>query len=579
MTSQSSDSAATVWELLGAGEPADPAIVTAEGSVLTYAVLRSEVRRLASQLQAAGLGAHDRIAIMLPNGPEMAIAFLAAIVTGCAAPLNPKYRPSELSFYLDDLAAKALITRCDNSGEAVRQAASETRTMAITLSGDASAGACSMQFEMDQGPAASARHVAPGTFKASEHGAPVATEASEYTAPGATEASKHAAPVAPVASKHAALSAGFASTAHKPAGDDVALVLHTSGTTSRPKIVPLRQRNLACSAAAIAESLALTPRDRSLNVMPLFHIHGLLAGLLAPLSVGASVACTQGFDAFRFFAQLEALRATYYTAVPTMHQMVIARSSRHRELARRVGLRFVRSSSASLPAPVLHELADLFAAPVIEAYGMTEATHQMCSNPLPPAVAKVRSVGVPSGIELAILDSDGTPLTTPGERGEVSVKGPTVIDGYENNPTADEAAFTSGWFRTGDEGYLDEDGYLYLTGRLKEQINRGGEKISPMEVDEALLRHPSVAEAVSFAVPHLKLGEDVAAAVVAAPGATPDERQLRSFLAESLAAFKVPRRVLVLDELPKGPTGKLQRLEMSRLLGLVVTDEPPGQDT
>ena len=514
-------SIATVSDLLAAGADTDPAILTPEGAVLNHAELRSEVDRLSGQLRELGLGARDRVAIVVPNGPEMAVAFLAAAVTGCAAPLNPKYRASELRFYLDDLGARALITRPDDSGSAAREAAAETPTVSLTLDGCLSEGGGSLLLAAESGDTSGA---------------------------------------------------GRAPSSAEPAADDVALVLHTSGTTSRPKIVPLRQRNLARSAAGIAESLALTAEDRSLNVMPLFHIHGLLAGLLAPLSAGGSVACTEGFDAFRFFTQLRGLSPTYYTAVPTMHQMVIARSARHRHTVAEAGLRFVRSSSASLPAPVLHELAELFEAPVIEAYGMTEATHQMCANPLPPAVAKPRSVGVPTGIELAVLDSQDTPLL-PGERGEVSIKGPTVIDGYENNPAANAASFTSGWFRTGDEGYLDPDGYLFLTGRLKEQINRGGEKISPLEVDEALLRHPSVAQAVTFAVPHAKLGEDVAAAVVAADGSEVDERELRSFLSQSLAAFKVPRQVLVLDELPKGPTGKLQRIGLADSLGLAAAGE------
>ena len=509
-------SIATVSDLLTSGADTDPAILTPNGAVLNHAQLRSEVGRLSAQLRALGIGARDRVAIVLPNGPEMAVAFLAVAVTGCAAPLNPKYRASEFRFYLDDLGAKALITRRDDSGSAAREAAAETPTVSLTLDGSLSDGGGSLLLAAESGDTSGA---------------------------------------------------GLPPVSAEPAATDVALVLHTSGTTSRPKIVPLLQQNLARSASGIAESLALTGKDRSLNVMPLFHIHGLLAGLLAPLSAGGSVACTDGFDAFRFFSRLETLRPTYYTAVPTMHQMVIARSARHRDAAKQAGLRFVRSSSASLPAPVLHELAGLFEAPVIEAYGMTEATHQMCANPLPPGAAKVRSVGVPTGIDLAVLDERDAPLP-PGERGEVSIKGPTVIDGYENNPPANAAAFTSGWFRTGDEGYLDEDGYLFLTGRLKEQINRGGEKISPLEVDEALLRHPSVAQAVTFAVPHPKLGEDVAAAVVAADGAEVSERELRGFLSESLAAFKVPRQVLVLDELPKGPTGKLQRIGLAERLGL-----------
>ena len=508
----------TLRGLLDAGADRDPAIVSPDGSVLSHGELRAEVDRLAGRLRVLGLGAGDRIAIVVPNGPEMAIAFLAAACTGCAAPLNPKYRTEELGFYLDDLGAKALITWPDESGSDAREAArcADARVLPVALTGSAADGPGSIDL-LASSPAA-------------ESPAPIG-----------------------------------------PAADDVALVLHTSGTTSRPKIVPLRQRHLARSASGIERSLDLTADDRSLQVMPLFHIHGLLAGLLAPLSAGGSVACTEGFDAFRFFAQLEELSPTYYTAVPTMHQMVIARSARHRDAARGGGLRFVRSSSAPLPEPVLGELGELFGAPVIEAYGMTEATHQMCANPLPPAVAKPRSVGVPTGIDLAVLDSLNR-LLPPGERGEVSIKGPTVIDGYENNPDANAAAFTDGWFRTGDEGYLDGDGYLFLTGRLKEQINRGGEKVSPLEVDEALLRHPSVAQAVTFALPHPKLGEEVAAAVVAADGARVHERELRRFLSQSLAAFKVPRRVLVLDELPKGPTGKLQRIGLAERLGLTTDD-------
>ncbi len=512
-------SATTLRGLLDAGADPDPAIVAPDGTVLTHAELRAEVDRLVDRLRLLGLQAGDRIAIVVPNGPEMAIAFLAAACTGCAAPLNPKYRTEELRFYLDDLGARALITRPDESGSDARDAArsADAGVLPVALTGSASVGSGSIDL---------------------------------------------------IASSPAAEPPG----PNGPTADDIALVLHTSGTTSRPKIVPLRQRNLARSAAGIAGSLALTTADRSLQVMPLFHIHGLLAGLLAPLSAGGSVACTEGFDAFRFFAQISELRPTYYTAVPTMHQMVIARSLRHRDTARAAGLRFVRSSSASLPEPVLQELGGLFGAPVIEAYGMTEATHQMCANPLPPAVAKARSVGVATGIEVAVLDG-GNRALGPGERGEVSIKGPTVIDGYENNPEANAAAFTDGWFRTGDEGYLDGDGYLFLTGRLKEQINRGGEKVSPLEVDEALLRHPSVAQAVTFAVPHPKLGEEVAAAVVAVDGADIGERELRRFLSKSLAAFKVPRRVLVLDELPKGPTGKLQRIGLAERLGLTPADD------
>jgi acyl-CoA synthetase (AMP-forming)/AMP-acid ligase II len=346
--------------------------------------------------------------------------------------------------------------------------------------------------------------------------------------------------------------------------DDEALVLHTSGTTSRPKIVPLRQRNLTTSARNIATHLRLTPDDRSLTVMPLFHIHGIMAGLLAPLSAGASVVCTPGFDAFKFHRWIDDLQPTYYTAVPTMHQMVLARAPKD---PRATTLRFVRSSSASLPAPVLERLTELFNVPVVEAYGMTEASHQMTCNPLPPGAQKVGSVGQATGIEVAILDAAGN-LVPAGQRGEVSIRGATVVDGYENNPEANATAYTNGWFRTGDEGVLDAEGYLFLTGRLKEQINRGGEKISPLEVDDALLRHPSVAEAVTFGIPHAKLGEEVGAVVVLTHGQALTESELRRFAGQQLAAFKVPTSILFVDEIPKGATGKVQRIGMSERLGL-----------
>jgi acyl-CoA synthetase (AMP-forming)/AMP-acid ligase II len=289
----------------------------------------------------------------------------------------------------------------------------------------------------------------------------------------------------------------------------------------------------------------------------------MMAGLLAPLSAGGSVVCTPGFDAFAFHRWVDELRPSYYSAVPTMHQMVLARAP----AARPTTLRFIRSSSAALPELVMEGLRGLFDVPIMEAYGMTEASHQMSSNPLPPGQAKPGSVGVATGIEVAILDAQNSVLPH-GVRGEVSVRGETIVDGYENNPSANASAFTAGWFRTGDEGMLDEDGFLFLTGRLKEQINRGGEKISPIEIDEVLLRHPAVAEAVTFAIPHDKLGEEIGAAVVLAEGQEATERELRSYLGERLAAFKVPRRIVFVVEIPKGATGKIQRIGLAEKLGV-----------
>ncbi len=478
-----------------------PALITVTSESIDHATLWARVERLAVQLRGAGLSPGDRIAIVLPNGPAMSLVLLAAMSVGCAAPLNPKYREEEFRFYLDDLRAAALVTD-------------------------------------GQSPAAIAA-VPKGTIVIDVRGEGLSIDLA--VPPG---------------------SAGT-SDAERPTADDEALVLHTSGTTSRPKIVPLRQRNLARSAQNIAASLHLTASDRSLTVMPLFHIHGIMAGLLAPLFARGSVVCTPGFDGFKIHRWLDDLDPTYYTAVPTMHQMVLARAPEPRATS----LRFVRSSSASLPGRVLEGLSDLFGVPVIEAYGMTEASHQMTCNPLPPAATKAGSVGVATGIEVTILDAANNELP-PGERGEVAIRGATVVDGYENNPSANEAAFTGGWFRTGDEGMLDDDGYLFLIGRLKEQINRGGEKISPIEVDEVLLRHPAIAEAVTFAMPHDKLGEEVGAAVVLVDGQDATEVELRTYVRAQLAAFKVPKRIVFVSEIPKGATGKIQRIGLAARLPL-----------
>jgi acyl-CoA synthetase (AMP-forming)/AMP-acid ligase II len=496
----------TIGELLAIGESRAIALVAPGRDPMTFGELRATIHRLAGQLRALGVDREDRVVIVLPNGPDMAITFLAVASCATAAPLNPKYRTDEFQFYMSDLGAKALIFQKGHNTGA--HSAAPEAVLQLTVEGE--------------GVDLALRH----------QGEPV----------GATDFE-------------------FARS------EDLALVLHTSGTTSRPKMVPLTQHNLGASASNIVASLSLTDADRCLSVMPLFHIHGLVAGLLAPLAAGGSIACTPGFDAFRFFGWLDELAPTWYTAVPTMHQVIFSRAHRHSDVIGRVGLRFVRSSSASLPPVVLEDTKRVFGVPVIEAYGMTEASHQMASNPLPPAVAKSGSVGRATGIEISIMDEEGRHLTR-GERGEIVIRGETVVKAYENNPEANAKAFTAGWFRTGDEGYLDEEGYLFLTGRLKEIINRGGEKIGPLEIDGVLLRHPAVAQAVAFALPHDKLGEDVAAAVVLADGATATEREIREFAAAHLVDYKVPRTVVIVDKIPKGPTGKLQRLGLAKRLGL-----------
>jgi acyl-CoA synthetase (AMP-forming)/AMP-acid ligase II len=495
-------------------QPAAAIALRAPGRApLRYEELRAQVERTVSQLNALGLGRGDRVAIVLPNGPEMAAAFVAVASGATAAPLNPAYRADELAFYLTDLGAKSVIVEQGSSSPAVA-VAEQLGLLLLELVPCTSAGA--------------------GTF--------------ELVARGRRPLS----------------SSGQVGPA---SADDIALILHTSGTTSRPKIVPLTQRNVCASALNVKGTLGLGASDTGLNIMPLFHIHGLIAGLLAPLAAGGAVFCTPGFNALKFFAWMREARPTWYTAVPTMHQAIVARAGGNRAIIAENPLRFVRSSSSSLAPQVIRELEAAFGAPLVEAYGMTEAAHQMTSNPL-HGKRIPGSVGVKAGPDVAIMDAAGA-LLPAGATGEIVIRGVNVTSGYENNPSANREAFSNGWFRTGDQGVLDGEGYLTITGRLKEIINRGGEKISPREVDEVLMDHPAVAQCVTFACPHDKLGEDVAAAVVLREGQSVDVRQLQEFVAQRLADFKVPRKVVLLDEIPKGPTGKLQRIGLAEKLGLV----------
>ena len=499
---------ATLKDLLAQGAADAPAISAPGRPALTHGALRALIQRTLATLNAAGIGRNDRVAIVLPNGPEMATCYMACASGVTSAPLNPAYRADEFEFYLSDLNAKALIVDVGSTSPAI-DVARQLGVRVIELRAGEQAG----DFTLD---------VAPGT---------------------------------------PAANGGYAQ------GDDVSMVLHTSGTTSRPKIVPLSQANLAASATNIRHTLQFTAADCGLNIMPLFHIHGLIAGVLAPLAAGSQVFCTPGFNALKFFGWMDEARPTWYTAVPTMHQAIITRASKNADVIARHPLRFMRSSSSSMPPQVIAELEAIFKAPLVEAYGMTEATHQMCSNPLPPAVRKPGSVGLPAGPEVAIMAEDGT-LLPRGSVGEIVIRGANVTRGYENNDKANAEAFVNGWFRTGDQGQMDADGYVSLTGRLKEIINRGGEKVSPREVDEILMDHPAVAQVVCFGMPHPKLGEEVAAAVVLREGQTATERDLQAFVSSRAAEFKVPKKILIMAEIPKGATGKLQRIGLAAKLGL-----------
>ncbi len=497
------------------GQTPDAAAILAPGQQpLSYRQLDRQIAAIGSILRSWGIGRHDRVALVLPNGATMGVAFLAIATHATCAPLNPAYGDREFDFYLSDLQPKALIIASDLDSPA-RAVAQRLGIAIVELSRelDASAGIFNL----------AGREIA----------APAGAQTVQST--------------------------------------DIALVLHTSGTTSRPKLVPLTQQNLYQSAQHIRTTLGLTAADRAMNVMPLFHIHGLVGVLLSSLSAGASIICTPGFSGGDFFDWMATFSPTWYSAVPTIHQQVLARAASNLEIVRQHPLRFIRSSSASLPAPVMRSLEQIFNTPTIEAYGMTEAAHQMASNPLPPKARKAGSVGVAAGPEIAILDEAGGKLAS-GQVGEVCIRGENVTAGYEQNPTANATAFTNGWFRTGDLGYCDADGYLFLRGRIKEIINRGGEKISPQEIDEVLMEHPAIAQVVTFAAPHTLLGEDVAVAIVLQPAAATTELEIKEFVADRLADFKVPRVVVFVAEIPKGATGKLQRIGLADTLGLQATD-------
>ncbi len=503
--------------------PDTPMLFAPNFKPLTWAALGAQLDYAGQALRERGIGRNDRVAVVLPDGPEMAVAFLTVSTAATFAPLNPTYRAEDFEFYLADLQARALIL--------------------------------------------SAGQESPARGVARKRGIPIL----ELTAQ----------PGAPAGQFRLKSENAHQSSVDLPVewadSDDVALVLHTSGTTSRPKMVPLTHRNLCSSGLHIARTLGLTPADLGLCVMPLFHIHGLIGALLSSVMAGARVVCAPGFSALRFFAWLDEFEPSWYTAVPTMHQAILAQAASHASIIKSRPLRLIRSSSSALPPQVMRGLEAVFGAPVIESYGMTEASHQMASNPLPPRERKPGSVGQAAGPEVAIMDPKGGLLKL-GETGEIVIQGSNVTKGYENNPTANATAFTNGWFRTGDQGYLDLDGYLFITGRLKELINRGGEKVAPREIDEALLNHPAVRQAVAFAVPHLTLGEDIAAAVVVQDGQSVSESELRRFVAHHLPPFKLPTRIVVLKDIPKGPTGKIQRIGMADRLSreLAVAYEPPS---
>ena len=492
---------ATLADLLRRGEPQHKAIIVPGGLAASYAELEAQVESMAAGLQASGLGHGSVVALVLGNDLAFVATFLAVARAGAvAAPLNPAYTVDEHRFYMEDSRANVVILTPGQ--HPARDAASALELPCL---------------ETVQGP--------DGGVALSRDGRPLPSGGS----------------------------------VDRPGPDAVALFLHTSGTTSQPKGVPLTHGNLMASVANTAETYHLKPEDTTLVVMPLFHVHGLIGVLLSTLYSGGTAVVPPRFSASAFWPTVAAHGVTWYSAVPTIHQTLLLRADDDR--APRGVLRFIRSCSAALSPALLEQMEPRFGAPVLEAYGMTEAAHQMASNPPPPEHRRPGSVGPGTGAtRVAVIDEAGT-LLPEGQQGEVVIQGPNVMRGYQNNPEANADAFSGGWFRTGDQGFLDADGYLRLTGRLKELINRAGEKISPLEVDAILAQHPAVAEAISFGIPDAKYGEEVHAAVVLKAEATAQE--IQRFCLEHLAEFKAPKEVHFLEALPRTATGKIQRRQVA----------------
>lgn len=489
--------------------PAAPALLAPGRPVLNYRGIGDRTQELVRTLRGLGIAPADRIAVALPRGADSALALIAVASSCACVPVIPDLTVDELQRYFSELNLTALVTRADT------KSASRDVAKALDLA----------VIDFVPGP-----HDDLG--------------ACTFVGPAV----------------------GPANSSGASRGDDDAFILLTSGTAARPKMVPLTHRNVCLSAYNAGRVLSLASHDRLLNVLPLFHAHGLISGLLTALAAGSSVICTDGFDASSFFGWMRQLQPTWYTAVPTIHRALLTPAEANPELARSSSLRVIRSASASLAPAILDGLEATFGVPVLETYGMTEAASQIAANPF--ELRKVGSVGRAAGPEIAIMDETGRALAS-GEHGEIVLRGPNMSRGYYNDEAATQAAFRNGWFRTGDLGYLDADGYLFIVGRIKDVINRGGQKISPLEVEEVLLSHPAVLEAGVFAVPHQKLGENVAAAVVLRPNSQATSDQLRQFARKRLAAYKVPSLIRSVAALPKGASGKVKRNALAELVATV----------
>lgn len=490
--------------------PASKAILSPNRIALTYEELIMLVRKVIEKLHGFGVKRGDRIGLVLPNGPEAVIAFLACSSIGTCAPLNIDAAKREINWSLVDLKLDFLIVQKNHQTEAVQSAlTANTPVLILTPLLERPSGA----FSLDCDSACACAVEAQACIAAEQH---------------------------------------------------PALLLHTSGTTSLPKIVPITHKMILKASALIQRDLQLTLQDRCLNVMPLFHVHGLIGAVLTSLLAGASVVCTSGYKEQAFFEWLITFAPTWYTSSPPIHCRIVETGLQLKQLPLQTSLRFIRSASAPLSALTAEKLTQVFGVPVIETYGMTETASQIAGTPLPPAKQKTGSVGRPSVEALKVVGPEGVPLP-PFEVGNLFVRGESVFSGYENQPEANCQAFVDGWFCTGDQGYLDADGYLFLAGRQSEIINKGGEKVFPREIDDVLITHPAVIDAVAFPVPHPSLGHNIAAALVIKPDMDISVEEIRHFLADRLTNYKIPGMIFFTKSIPRSASGKVQRRQLADL--------------
>lgn len=480
-------------------------VISDDGEILNLESLLILIEKNKKLLNQIGIKKNDVVAIVLDNGIKFISSFFSVINSCISAPLNPNYSEREFNFYYSDLKPKVLVTDMKDDHASVKVA--KKRKIKIL-------------------------NLKKNLF--------------ENTKKSLVE---------------------YVKTNNTPLLKDTALILHTSGTTSKPKMVALSHENLLSSCKNITKALELKSKDKNMILMPSFHIHGIVASILAPLYVGGKVVALPKFNALSFFNSLDFHKPTWFTAVPTMLQSLLDREKSNKKIVKNNRLKFIRSSSASLPNHVLEKLEKTFKVPVIESYGMTEASHQMTTNLLIPLGRKVGSVGVPVGLKVKIVDHNFKNLNK-NEIGEVVIKGRNVLKSYLAEKKINDAAFFKGWFKTGDLGYFDKDGFLYITGRIKEIINRGGEKISPKEIDDVFTSYSKVDKAIAFSIQHEKLGEDVCVAIVLKINLNCTSSELKEYAKNKLAPFKIPKKIVFVKSIPIGATGKIQRIGLAKKLGI-----------